>query len=223
MSFFKSITDGIDALKKFPSYALDRTFQYIKSESRWWVLFMFFVMILSINFREAVIKYWFDPDPIRNQVVVSTKVNERLEHLLEGTHGSRVYIFQFHNGVTYYTGQHAQRFTCTYEIVSEGISREADNLQNLQVSIFAWWIDETLGGRMLYKDIQTMPDYTTKVMLEQQGVESIVCLPLISQGRVIGIVGVDYVGKKNPFLDGLVLSEWMQDEANKIADLLADK
>lgn len=223
MSLFKNLNSWADSVKKFPSYVVDRTFEYVRSETRWWVLLMIFVLILAVNFREAITKKISDHDPVRNQLAVSTKVNQKLEHLLEGSHGSRAYIFQFHNGVTYYTGQHAQRFTCTYEIVSQGISREANNLQNLQVSIFAWWIDETLSGRMVYKDVNDMPDYTTKITLQQQGVQSIICMPLISQGRVIGILGVDYVGVQNLFIEGLVLNEWMQDEANDIADLLADK
>lgn len=209
-------------LKHIPVILTDKVLTFVKGERRWWVLTMIFVVIISVNFRDVISRKIDDFDPVKDQLITSQMVNDRLSHVLEGTAGSRAYIFQFHNGVTYYTGKHAQRFTCTYEIVTAGVSREANNLQNLQVSIFSWWISETLAGRMIYEDVATMPDLTTRVTLEQQGIQSILCLPLIHRGKVVGILGVDYVGRHNPFIDGLVLNEWIKNEANIIAKMIGE-
>ena len=76
----------------------------------------------AVLFR-AEIKRVFNHFGRGRQAYLSDEVNEELYKILECSTADRVYIFQFHNGVAHYNGQHAQRFTCTYEIVRDGISR----------------------------------------------------------------------------------------------------
>ena len=207
-------------LQYLPTIIVDKFFSYLKGERRGWVILLMFFTIVSINFREPIIKFLTNFDPVAHQAFQSEKINNQLKHLLDGSHASRAYIFQFHNGVTFYTGQHAQRFSCTYEVVNPGVSREADNLQNLQVSVYSWWVSQTLRGDMQYVYTDSIPDYTTRYALKVQGIESIACLPLMDQGKVIGIVGIDYVGQPNRFLNGMVLQEWMDNEAKEITKLM---
>ena len=136
-------------LQNLPVVIADKFIEYIKGEQRVWVILLFFISFIAINFKDPISKWMEGFDPVAHQADISQQVNGHLEHLLEGTGASRAYIFQFHNGVTFYSGQHAQRFSCTYEVVRAGVSREADNLQNLQVSVYSWWVKATLEGDMV--------------------------------------------------------------------------
>jgi hypothetical protein len=187
-------------LTYIPLIMIDKVLDYVKQEDRKWVLILLFVLGLTYSLKDAI-NAKFTVDPIPTQVQKSTIVNAKLNDLIESSGASRAYIFQFHNGITFYTGQHAQRFSCTYETVREGVSREAANLQDLQVSIFSWWINEVLSGKMTYYNIENIKDYTTKISLQQQGVKSVICRPLIYKNRVVGIVGLDYVRDENPIVN----------------------
>lgn len=211
-------------LKLLPQVLLGQALSFVKGERRWWVLLMIFITTMAITFRVPINSY-LDAKAvnIERSALLSREINDELSHILEGAAADRAYIFQFHNGVTFYTGEHAQRFSCTYEVVSPGTSREAQNLQNLHISVFAWWISETLAGNMMYEYTDSIPDYTTRMTLSQQGIESILAKPLIYKGQIVGILGVDYVGRQNAFIDGIALNEWFEAEATKIAKLLNNK
>ena len=178
-------------------------------------------MGLSYAFKDVISKQ-LEKDPIPTQVKASTTVNKELGEAMVQSGASRVYVFQFHNGITFYTGQHAQRFSCTYEMVAEGISREAENLQNLQVSLFSWWINEVLSGRMTYYDIEDMADYTSRITLQQQGIKSIICRPLIHKGKVVGIVGMDFVGNNDDVVNNPQFVRDFENMSSKIAKMISE-
>jgi hypothetical protein len=200
---------------------VDKVLNYVKQEQRWWVIVLLFISVLAYSFQDTIESY-FKKDPIPTQVKASTGVNKELGEILNSSEASRVYVFQFHNGITFYTGQHAQRFSCTYEMVSEGVSREAENLQNLQVSLFSWWINEVLSGRMTYYDVDDMADYTSRIILEQQGVKSIICRPLIYKGKVVGILGLDFVGWSNEVVNNPEFVRNFENTSNKIAKMISE-
>ena len=194
---------------------------FIQKEKRWWVLVMIFFMGLAYAFQDVIIKQ-LEKDPIPTQVQASTNINKQLGEVMVQSRASRVYVFQFHNGITFYTGQHAQRFSCTYEMVAEGISREAENLQNLQVSLFSWWINEVLSGRMTYYNIEDMADYTSRITLQQQGIKSIICRPLIHKGKVVGIVGMDFVGSNDDIVNNPQFVRDFENMSSKIAKMISE-
>ena len=197
-----------------------KLFKLIALERRWWVIILIFVGYISLLFKNEISELIPTSDPIAEQVLVSEKVNVELAKILDYSAADRVYIFQFHNGVEFYDGKHAQRFTCTYEIVREGISQEADNLVNLQVSVFSWFISQTIDGKMLYTDTQKIENYTTRYSLHSQGIKSIRVLPIIKKNNVIGLIGIDYVRNYNPFLSDPIAKEWFEDEARKVSEIL---
>ena len=194
---------------------------FIQKEKRWWVLVMIFFMGLAYAFQDVIVKQ-LEKDPIPTQVQASTNINKQLGEVMVQSRASRVYVFQFHNGITFYTGQHAQRFSCTYEMVAEGISREAENLQNLQVSLFSWWINEVLSGRMTYYNIEDMADYTSRITLQQQGIKSIICRPLIHKGKVVGIVGMDFVGSNDDIVNNPQFVRDFENMSSKIAKMISE-
>jgi len=194
---------------------------FIRQEKRWWVLVMIFLIGIVYTFQDVIVKQ-LEKDPIPTQVQASTNINKQLGEVMIESKASRVYVFQFHNGITFYTGQHAQRFSCTYEMVAEGISREAENLQNLQVSLFSWWINEVLSGRMTYYNIEDMADYTSRITLQQQGIKSIICRPLIHKGKVVGIVGMDFVGNNDDIVNNPQFVRDFENMSSKIAKMISE-
>ena len=194
---------------------------FIRQEKRWWVLVMIFLIGVAYTFQDVIVKQ-LEKDPIPTQVQASTNINKQLGEVMIESRASRVYVFQFHNGITFYTGQHAQRFSCTYEMVAEGISREAENLQNLQVSLFSWWINEVLSGRMTYYNIEDMADYTSRITLQQQGIKSIICRPLIHKGKVVGIVGMDFVGNNDDIVNNPQFVRDFENMSSKIAKMISE-
>ena len=193
---------------------------FLRKEKRGWVIVLLAIAFFSFLFRAQIGKVINDYDPVKKQAYLSEQVNDELAKILDYSGADRVYIFQFHNGISFYNGQHAQRFTCTYEIVSKGTSKEAGNLVNLQVSVFSWFITQTLEGNMCYTDTQDIPDYTTRYTLHAQGIKSIKVLPIIKNGKVIGLIGVDYVKTYNETLGTKITTEWFSNEAETIADIL---
>jgi hypothetical protein len=193
---------------------------FLRKEKRGWVIVLLAIAFFSFLFRAQIGKVINDYDPVKKQAYLSEQVNDELAKILDYSGADRVYIFQFHNGISFYNGQHAQRFTCTYEIVSKGTSKEAGNLVNLQVSVFSWFITQTLEGNMCYTDTKDIPDYTTRYTLHAQGIKSIKVLPIIKNGKVIGLIGVDYVKSHNETLGTKITTEWFSQEAETIADIL---
>lgn len=199
---------------------LNHILTFVKQERRTWVLICVFITVLAVVYEDTV-KSWIENyDPVVSQAEVSEKINTELAKILEYSDADRVYIFQFHNGVTYYNGQHAQRFTCTYEITRDGISREADNLKDLQVSVYSWFINETIRGNMGYTDTDSIPNYTTRYSLHAQGIKSIRVLPIVKDHHIVGLIGIDYVRMKNPFLMDSISREWFEAEAKKVSELI---
>lgn len=193
---------------------------FLRKEKRGWVIVLLAIAFFSFLFRAQIGRVINDYDPVKKQAYLSEQVNDELAKILDYSGADRVYIFQFHNGISFYNGQHAQRFTCTYEIVSKGTSKEAGNLVNLQVSVFSWFITQTLEGNMCYTDTQDISDYTTRYTLHAQGIKSIKVLPIIKNGKVIGLIGVDYVKTYNGTLGNKITTEWFSNEAEIIADIL---
>ena len=207
-------------LQYLPIIMLDKMLEFLKEEKRGWVIILAFVLALTVLFRGEISAYIANLDPIQEQAETSVKVNEELQTILDSTGAERIYIFQFHNGVSFYTGEHAQRFSCTYEIVQPGYSREAGNLQDMYVSVYSWWIKESLDGMMEYHDVSKIKNYTTRAMLEEQGVTSVYSVPIIYKSKIVGLVRLDFVGEANVKEEWYKQKDWFHYEINKISEYL---
>ena len=126
----------------------------------------------------------------RNQNVYTA-----LDYVLNEFDTDRAYVFEFHNGEVYYSGGSQQKFSCTYEVVSEGISAEAMNVQSMRVSNFHYFIDELIKeGGFCCVDIEKIEDASFKNMLQDRGVESFYATPIKTlNGKIIGLLGIDFV------------------------------
>jgi hypothetical protein len=109
----------------------------------------------------------------------------------------RGYIFQFHNTIKYYDGSHRNHQSMTFEVCSNGISREAQSLQNLAVSLYPVFLQDVLLDRMNYNNIDEIKEEATKINLKNQGIKSIYITPYFKNGKFVAYIGIDFVKKAN--------------------------
>ena len=123
-------------------------------------------------------------------------IERALKTFLNETNSDRAYIFRFHNGVTYYNGTHKSKMSNDYEVVREGVTTQAEFLQDLPTSLFLNWIKGVINLEMFVTDIDTMEDLRVKYLLKQQGVEAIAVAPYYRNGKLFALIGIDYIRKQ---------------------------
>ena len=86
----------------------------------------------------------------------------------------RVYIWQFHNGGSFYTTSPMQKLSITYERCSDGLERKAEKNQNHLITSFTSYITDTMNGIMYYPNIEDMSDIGLRSYLLQVALRVIV-------------------------------------------------
>jgi len=137
-------------------------------------------------------------DPLPKDIDRNDNIYTALSYLITETEADRCYVYEFHNGDYYYSGNSQQKFSNTYEIVEEGISCEAAQEQNLRVSNYNFFIKELIqNGGSCYSNTEKIPDPLFKEKMHNKGIQSISCVPIkLLNGKIIGILGIDYVKHK---------------------------
>lgn len=119
-----------------------------------------------------------------------------LDFILDETGADRAYVLEFHNGEHYFSGRSQQKLSCTYEVVSEGISVESHSIQNIRVSNFHGLVKSIAQGETFKcKDIEKYnDDMSFKAFLQGKGVQSMFARPVKTlNGKIIGIIILEYV------------------------------
>lgn len=157
------------------------------------------ILLLSVltymfwpDIHEAVQMRIFPKDRITSFLDNDIIIQKELEEMRVLAGADRAYIFRFHNGVRFYNGSHKNKMSCEYEVTGRGVSHEAENLQDIPVTLFSDWIKKTINGEMVYTDISFMDDHRTRYALEQQGINGIIAQPYFRDGSLFAIVGFDY-------------------------------
>lgn len=135
----------------------------------------------------------FGQDRVVSKLDSDVMITKELERLMNEGGADRAYIFRFHNGVKYYDGTHKNKMSCDYEVVRQGISHEAKNLQDLPVSLFPYFIQQVVQYKMVHFDLSKITDSRTRITLEEQGIKGIIALPYYRDDKLIAIIGIDYV------------------------------
>ena len=83
----------------------------------------------------------------------------------------------------------------TYEWCAGGVEPQINELQDIPVDDMSDWIDNHRNGRMMIHDnVQKLPaDSQVRLILEPQGIKSIITMPLMDKGGCTGFIGLDYV------------------------------
>ena len=92
-----------------------------------------------------------------------------------------------------------QKFTCTYEVVSDGVTAECHNPGEYRMSNYNDYISTIIHERdYIIEDVQSMDnDALLKALLTKKGVKSLYNIPIKTfSGRTVGFIGLDYVKEK---------------------------
>lgn len=100
----------------------------------------------------------------------------------------RVYLFKFE--------QQLQTASNTHEWCAPGISSEIDNLQQIPCAEIPWAMDQLRRNQTLYVPcVAELPaeGHPEKAHWEEQGIQSLVCVPVLVGGKLYGFLGFDAV------------------------------
>jgi hypothetical protein len=136
-------------------------------------------------------------EDINNNVLIQQILNE----LMLKYDADRAYIFQFHNTIKYYDGTHRNHQSMTFEVCNNGISSEAQNLQNIPVSLYPMFLQQIMLEKMNYCDVHDIEEPATKIALLNQGIQSIVIAPYFKNNNFVAYIGLDFVKDKNKNID----------------------
>ena len=130
--------------------------------------------------------------PLEN---LNTALHRMLKAVGEFFKVDRVYIFEH---------DYTRRVTTnTHDWCAEGISSEIDKLQATPFDYFPGILEAHQKGEPVHiPDVRQMsPDDPMRFVFEQQGIQSLVLLPLVHEDTCIGFVGFDSVRKTRSFTD----------------------
>ena len=165
-------------------------------------------------------------DKLRESIVEGNLIDDELINIREDYDSDRVWISQFHNGGNFYpTGKSIQKFSIFYEVTKVGVSTLSHVFSNIPCSLypkaFQYMMNRENGGIFIpnFNDPK-VATYGLKGAAESVGTKSSYVLPLFAlDGKYIGTIGIDYVGKKRK----LTKDEWehLQIQASRIAGYLS--
>ncbi|ABR48881.1 GAF sensor signal transduction histidine kinase [Alkaliphilus metalliredigens QYMF] len=113
-------------------------------------------------------------------------IEECLGEIGRRTDASRVYVFLFRNDLEYMDN--------AYEWCEKGVSAEKHNLQNLRTELCLWWMEKLKANEMIViEDVEEMPEEAEveKEILLEQGIKSLITLPIFHKDHLIGYIGID--------------------------------
>ena len=111
----------------------------------------------------------------------------------------RVYIWQFHNGGSFYTTSPMQRLSITYERCSDGLERKADKNQNHLITNFSTYIKDTMDGKMFYPNIEDMNDIGLRSLAQSNGTKSHCAVPIYDKdSHLVALLCLDWVFSEIP-------------------------
>jgi diguanylate cyclase (GGDEF)-like protein/PAS domain S-box-containing protein len=97
-------------------------------------------------------------------------------------------------------------FDNTHEWCAPGVPPQRDNLRDLPAGLFPWWVGEMMAGRdVVLCSLDELPPEATseRALLEPQGIQSLLALPMRWRGHFWGLAGFDHVSRQR---------QWSRDE-----------
>lgn len=172
-----------------------------------WSIIVSSSIVAATTIASILLKEYFQQTRTKKNtcVVKYTKKNENvqkaIEYTLEKSGADRAYIYEFHNGETFYSGAHQQKFSCTYEALNIGVSAESMKLQSLRVSTFNDFIKDVLGvtngTHFSVENLDDIKNPLLKNWMEERGIKSSFAFPIktLNDG-IVGMLCIDFTKKK---------------------------
>ena len=150
-------------------------------------------------------KYYLERKNLRSDCVVKRAINDidemtyLLDEIKDEIKADRVIIMSFHNGGEYYSGKSMQKISCSYEVVSPGISRSILDLQNIPVAACMPTLSTLIRNNEFHHDDVNLdyPESFCKFKLLEHGVKSTYQYVIRDlKKNVIAVLRVDFVTHK---------------------------
>lgn len=126
---------------------------------------------------------------------VDEAIDESLKEMAEFVGADRAYIFEYNI--------ESSESSNTYEWCAPGIPSEKENLQRIPLDRIRLLARKHAQGQPFYlNDVQLLGDPEEKKLkqiLTEQGVQSIITVPMINEDQLIGFVGFDSVKHKKSY------------------------
>lgn len=127
--------------------------------------------------------------------LIDNALMESLEEMAEFVGADRSYIFKYDLKNNFTSNSH--------EWCASGISPEKDNLQNIPLDMLQEWLNKHKKGEaFIVDDISKLPyngPTSARAILESQNIKSMISVPMLDQGTLIGFVGFDSVRKHHSY------------------------
>ncbi|AGX87831.1 signal transduction histidine kinase [Candidatus Symbiobacter mobilis CR] len=120
-------------------------------------------------------------------------LHESLERLGRFTHVDRAYVFFY--------DFHKQTCRNTHEWCREGVAPQIEQLQDVPLEVIPEWVMHHRNGKvMCIPDVAALPpENGLRRLLESQGIQSVMALPMMVGSECIGFVGFDAVRERHHF------------------------
>ncbi|MFC1724859.1 PAS domain S-box protein [candidate division KSB1 bacterium] len=128
---------------------------------------------------------------------IDTGINQALKAIGEFLKVDRSYVFLFHD--------YGTKMSNTHEWCAKGIKSQIENLKNLPVDIFPWWMQKLNRLENIY--IPSVSDLsveanTERELLQMQKIKSVVGVPMVYFGKtLVGFIGFDSVRREKEWSD----------------------
>jgi PAS domain S-box-containing protein len=119
---------------------------------------------------------------------IDDEIDSALKQIGEFADADRSYVFQFSND--------QKSLSCTHEWCAEGITPTIERIQNAPMDTYPWAMKKFLkGGMLLVPRLSDLPPgaIEEKQEFEQQGIQSILAVPMVISAKAIGFIALDSV------------------------------
>jgi len=161
------------------------------------ILFLAFIAYLYKSLITDVVTERINKDEVKKDINNNVLIQQMLNDLMLKYKADRAYIFRFSNSIIYYDGRHRNHTSMAFEVCGNGISCEAQGLQNLPVSLFPVFLQEVMLDKMIYPDIDDLQEVSTRISLKKQGIKSLMVAPYFKDGQFVAYIGLDFVKEYN--------------------------
>lgn len=161
------------------------------------ILFLAFIAYLYKSLITDVVTERINKDEVKKDINNNVLIQQMLNDLMLKYKADRAYIFRFSNSIIYYDGRHRNHTSMAFEVCGNGISCEAQGLQNLPVSLFPVFLQEVMLDKCIYTDIDDLQEVSTRISLKKQGIKSLMVAPYFKDGQFVAYIGLDFVKEYN--------------------------
>ena len=138
-------------------------------------------------------------EKLMEQIKKDEIVHLAIRDVRRSYNADRVYIWQFHNGGSFYTTSPMQKLSITYERCSDGLERKAEKNQNHLITSFTSYIKDTMDGNMYFPNVEDMNDIGLRSLAYSSGTKGHCAVPIYDKDKhLVAILCLDWVFSEIP-------------------------